>query len=345
MSKINVLIVEDSILMQKMICDVLASDPEIEIVARAHSGKEALEKIKEFKPDVVTLDIHLPDMSGITVLQEIMKENPTRVIMFSAYTEKGADITMKALELGALDFIPKPSGEISLDLHEFKDEIISKIKNVSGVDIDKYRSNVEQFPSLGEMLGIKKIVVIAASTGGPRAVVSVMQKIESKFAASFLIVQHMPQGFTKSFAERISWHSQLRVKEAEDMDLVLKGAGYVAPSGYHMVLTKTDKGDNQYCLRLDETPLVNYVRPSADVTMKSVADIFGKDVVGVVLTGMGKDGLEGARHIKNKGGVIITQDEESSVIYGMPKVVNEAGLADSVVGLDKISNEITKYLN
>jgi len=345
MKKISILLVEDSILMQKVISDIFSNEPDFEVIDKAYNGKEALEKIPKLKPDVITLDVNLPDMDGLTVLKEVMSKFPTRVVMLSAYTQKGAEITMKSLELGALDFIPKPSGEISLDLYNFKDEILSKIKLVASIDMDKYLSTFRGISVVEEALVIKNIVVIAASTGGPKAIVEIMQKIPSDFFASFLIIQHMPSGFTKTFAERISWYSKIKTKEAEDGDLVLRGAGYVAPAGFHMVLERVflDNRD-RFRIRLDETPLVNYVRPSADVTMNSVAELFGKNTIGIVLTGMGKDGLEGSRKIKEKGGFIIAQDRETSVVYGMSRSVAEAGLADKVVKLSQIPEEIIKML-
>ncbi len=345
MKKIRIFIVEDSILMQKVILDIFSSDSQFEVVGSASKGKEALEKIPKLNPDVVTLDINLPDVYGLIVLKEIMSRFPTRIIMLSAYTQKGAEITMKALELGAVDFIPKPSGEISLDLYNFKEEIISKVKIVSGINIDSYLANFRGIPVVEEAVAIKKAVVIAASTGGPRAIIELMQKIPSNINASFLIVQHMPKGFTKNFAERISWYSQIKTKEAEDGDMVLKGAGYVAPGGFHMIVEKLgEKERNRFRIRLDEAPFVNYVRPSADVTMGSFAELFGENTIGVILTGMGKDGLEGAKKIKEKGGTVITQDEESSIVYGMPKVVTEAGLSDKVLALSDIAGEIIRMV-
>jgi len=185
--------------MHKVISDIFSHDPDFEVVGGVYKGKEALEKIPQLKPDIVTLDVNLPDLYGLTVLKEIMSKFPTRVVMLSAYTQKGAEITMKALELGALDFIPKPSGEISLDLYNFKEEIISKMKIVASIDVNEYLYNFRGVPVAEEALAIKKLVVIAASTGGPKAIIEIMQKIPSSIEASFLIVQHMPKGFTRTF--------------------------------------------------------------------------------------------------------------------------------------------------
>ena len=344
MSKIKVFIVEDSILMQKIIADILLSDPGIEVVGSTKYGKEALKKIPELKPDIVTLDFNLPDINGLIVLTKLMQYSPVRVVMLSAHTQKGAEITMKALEMGALDFIPKPSGEVSLDLFNFKDEIIAKIKLLVTIPLKKSIVSGEIVPSEAA-LSVKKLVIIGASTGGPKAIIDLLNSIPANIEAGFLIVQHMPEGFTKSFAERLSWHSALKVKESEDGDLILNGAAYVAASGYHMILERIAEVKNRYCLRLDETPLVNYLRPAVDVTMSSVADSFDGDIVGVILTGMGKDGLEGVKQIKNKGAKVIVQDETTCTVYGMPKVVADNGLADSVLPLSEIPERISEYLN
>jgi two-component system chemotaxis response regulator CheB len=343
MKKIRVFIVEDSVLMQKVLKDILSSSSDIEVVGSARLGKEALELIPQLNPDVITLDVNLPDISGLTVLNELMQKHPVKVVMLSAYTQKGADFTFKALEAGALDFIPKPSGEISLDLYNFKEEIISKIKLVGEIELEKALSVIKKKVSLKETLTIDKIVVIGASTGGPKAILEIMSNLPQGIEASFLIVQHMPYGFTKSFAERLSWYSPIKIKEAEDGEVIVKGAGYVAPSGFHMIIEK-DEQEGVYRVRLDETPLVNYVRPAVDITMQSVAEIFDGKIIGVILTGMGKDGLEGAKAIKIKGGKIIAQDESSCVVYGMSKAVVEAKLADSVVPLSLISKVIVDYL-
>lgn len=346
MKPVKVMIVEDSILMQKIISDIFEDEMNFQIVGQAFSGKEALEKIEKLSPDIITLDVHLPDMDGLVVLKEIMDKNPTKVVMLSAYTQKGADITMKALELGAVDFIPKPSGEISLDFYKFKEIIISKFSLIAEVELNRYLDSFRGLSVIEGALDIRKLVIIAASTGGPRAVINIMQKLPADLNASFLIVQHMPKGFTKSFADSINWSSKIKTKEAEDNELVMKSAGYVAPANYHLVLDSlvTEK-KKRFRLKLDETELVNYVRPSADVTMISAADLYGPNIIGVVLTGMGKDGLEGARKIKEKGGKIIAQDKQSSVVYGMPKAVIDAGLADCVTVLDNIADEIIKQVN
>jgi two-component system chemotaxis response regulator CheB len=345
MAKIKVFIVEDSILMQKIIVDILSGDPDIAIVGTAKFGKDALENIPKLKPDIVTLDLNLPDIDGLQVLRKLMVVFPVRVIMFSAYTQKGAEITMKALELGALDFIPKPSGETSLNLYNFKDEIISKIKMAATIDLSKRVFPKETLLSSKET-AIKNIIIIGASTGGPKAIIDLMTGMPKDINGAILIVQHMPSGFTRSFAERISWHAGIKTKEAEDGDQLINGAAYIAPSGYHMVLEKSAHVKKGYLLRLDETPLVNYVRPAVDVTLFSAAETFeGGVMLGVILTGMGKDGLEGVKKIKDKGGKVIAQDEASCIVYGMPRAIVSEGLADDVLPLNKIAKKIVEYIN
>ncbi|MDD5347191.1 MAG: chemotaxis response regulator protein-glutamate methylesterase [Candidatus Omnitrophica bacterium] len=342
--RIKVLIIEDSFLMRRIIADIISSDPSLEVIGKAQDGDEAIEKLLSLKPDVITLDINLPVKNGIDVLCDIMKLRPTRVIMLSAYSRSGASATMRALELGAVDFIAKPSGEISLGLEKLKGEIISKIKLAATVDLEKYLSSFKGVGAPAEaegVSGIKKLVVIGASTGGPKAILSIMHEIPADVPAAFLIVQHMPKGFTLSFAERISWEAGIRAKEAEPDDVIGPGRVYVAPAGHHMVLEREGKNIR---IKLNQDALVNFVRPSIDVTMQSAVSIFGRDIVGVILTGMGRDGLEGARRIKEAGGSIIIQDEASSVVWGMPGSVSRAGIADSVAPLELIPQLVVNYI-
>lgn len=340
--KIRVLVVDDSFLMRRIISDIITSDPELEVVGKAKNGVEAIAMALELKPDVMTLDIALPLKDGIEVLQELMKKRLTRVIMLSAYTRAGATATMNALELGAVDFIAKPSGEVSLGVEQLKHEIIAKIKLASKVDLNKYLSSFPQTQADETVKygGIRKLVVIGASTGGPRAVLDIMKDIPADLPASFLIVQHMPKGFTLSFAERISWQSGVRTKEAEVGDKIFKGKALVAPADFHM---QFERSDGDVIVKLTQDALVNFVRPSIDVTMMSIVDYFpGEDIIGVILTGLGRDGMEGSRKIKAHGGKIMVQDEKSSVVWGMPRSVVKEGLADQVLPLSRIAGEIIR---
>lgn len=337
--KIRVLIVEDSNLMRRVITDIIKSDPDLEVAAEANDGETALEQISRFKPDVVTLDINLHGLSGLDVLSKIVDKRATRVVMLSAYSSRGASFTIKALELGAVDFIAKPSGEISLDLPDFKEEIISKIKLAAGIDLDKVarlEPGVSDRKRTEEPF-LKKVVVIGASTGGPKAVLEVMQQISYGLPAAFLIVQHMPAGFTLNFAERISWKTGIKTKEAEDGDIIMANRVFVAPGGNNTVL---ENCQGQAAIRLNKGEKSDFIKPSIDKAMFSAVDIFGENVIGVILTGMCKDGLEGARRIKEKGGVVIVQDEKTSVVWGMPKAVFKAGLADKILPVSEIAQAI-----
>mgnify|MGYP001560268490 FL=1 len=345
--KVSVLVVDDSFLMRKIISDAINSDPALEVIYKAKNGREGLQKILELKPDIVTLDINLPIMNGLSVLQEVMKKQPCKVIMLSAYTREGAADTMKALEAGAIDFIAKPSGEISLDIYKLKDEIISKIKLAAKIKESKFLSAISGEPALHhpreKAIAVKKLVIVGASTGGPKAVLEIMQDIPAGLPAAFLIVQHMPAGFTTTFAERLSWQSKLKAKEAQEGDPVMADKILVAPAGYHLVLEQAGK---ELKTKLNQDSLVNFVRPSIDVTMYSAVEAFnGKNIIAVILTGMGKDGLDGCRKIKEAGGTIIIQDEASSVVWGMPGAVYEAGISDKVMPVSKIAEAIVKEIN
>jgi len=333
-NKIRVLVVDDSFLMRKLLSDIIAGDPDLVVIDKAKNGQEALEKILRLKPDVVTMDINMPLMDGLAVLKEVMMKQPTRIIMISAYTRSGASATFDALKLGAVDFIPKPSGEISLDLRRLKDEIIAKIKIAAAVDINKAVSSLTIAP-FKEIRKISepKVVVIGASTGGPRVLLEIMQHLPHAISAPVLIVQHMPEGFTLTFAERLAWESEIRTKEAENDDILEAGKAFVAPAGYHMVF-----------IRLNQDPFINFVRPSIDPTLMSAAEIFGTGVIAVILTGMGKDGLDGSRRVKEKGGVVIVQNQETSAVWGMPRAVSEAGLANEVVPAVGVADTILRYL-
>lgn len=348
--KIRVLIVDDSALMRKILGDIISRDPLLEMIGCAKTGREALDKIAQLSPDVVTLDLNIPELDGLAVIEEAMKKCPTRFIMISAHTQQGASATIKALAAGAIDFIPKHSGEISLDMGKFSEEITTKIKMVAEVNLEEYLANLKTFyPSVPlEKIsgpGLKKIVVIGASTGGPKIVLQIMRALPEDLPAAFLIVQHFPEGFTQSFAERISWESRLKAKEAQDGDVISASKAYVAAAGFHMVIEKkTTALGNELVLRLNKNPQVNFVRPSVTVTMDSAAQVFCPDVIGVILTGMGKDGLEGARAIKERGGKIFAQDQSTSTIFGMPKAVINGGLADKVLPATEIASEIIRAI-
>jgi len=342
--KINVLVVDDSAYMRKVISDMLQSDGNIFVVDTARDGLDAIEKIKKWNPHVVTMDVEMPKLDGLSALQRIMRECPTPVIMLSSLTLEGSDTTIRALTMGAVDFIPKPSGAISLDIQKVKEELIVKIKvaarahvlNTSGVIISPV---VKPIPSAVGMSTVPtKLVVIGSSTGGPNALQQVVPRLPGNLPAAVLVVQHMPPGFTKSLAQRLNDTSQLEVVEASEGDILYCQKVYVAPGGYHMFLhAKTIIGLNQ-------APPVHSVRPSVDVTLESVVSFYGSQIIGVILTGMGYDGSKGMAMVKKAGGKTIAQNEETCVVYGMPRVVVEMGKADKVLPVQEIADEIVNMV-
>ncbi len=335
MFKISVLVVDDSIVMRRIISDLLSKDEGIEVVGTARNGAEAIEKVRQLDPDVVTMDIEMPVMDGLTALQHIMAESPRPVVMLSSMDKRQADITLKSLDLGAVDFISKTSGSLSLDLERNSEDIVAKIKAAARAKIFP-RNAPASLVQPAQMLTLRGdwIVVIGASTGGPKALPEVLSRLPANLPAAVLIVQHMPEGFTRSFAERLNWVSPLEVKEAEEGEEIHQGKVYLAQGNRHLLL------DGRR-LHLDDGPKVNYVRPAIDVLMRSVAPIYGPRTIGVVLTGMGADGAEGMRSIKQNGGKTVVQDEGTCVVYGMPKAVVEAHAADRVVPLEDIAQAIT----
>lgn len=338
MNKVRALIVDDSAFMRRVITDILHSEPGIEVVGTARNGEEAIKKIEKIRPDVVTMDVEMPVMNGLQALAVIMKDFPTPVVMLSAYTEKGGRETMEALELGAVDFIAKPSGPVSLNIEELREEILDKIK-VASKSRAKTRgpSKVESITLKRKRVGRDKIVIIGASTGGPQAIVDIFSRLPGDLLACFIIVQHMPPGFTTSFASRLNSKSTIRVKEAQDGDPLQAGSAYVAPGDYH-VLVKNGSLSVVKGLRL------HGVRPAIDFTMESAAKKYRDKVVGVLLTGMGVDGAAGMKAIKENGGATIAQDEMTSLVYGMPRAAINLDCVDAVRSLEEIPVEILRKL-
>ncbi len=345
---IKVLVVDDSFFMRTLITNMLSSHPEIQVIGTAKDGNEALNKIKTLKPDVVTLDFLMPGSSGLDTLKRIMTEHPTPVIMLSAYTEEGAVVTVDCLEAGALGFVLKPSGVVSHDIEKVKDKLTEEIKKAAKVDARKIkailtRKQIKHFVEFGDIKK-ERVIVIGASTGGPPALEQILSEIPSNFPAAILIVQHMPAKFTKVLAERLSKTSEIPVKEAEEGDIITPSKAYVAPGDFNMTLKKRKaKGKVTVALSLNQDPAVNGM-PSVDVTMKSTAEVYGENAIGVILTGMGRDGAEGMKAIKSRKGKTIVQDEATSLIWGMPKQAMREGSADHVLPLFEIAQEIIHLL-
>ena len=337
--KIRVLVVDDSKFVTTAVSQKLNSDPEIEVVGVAHDGVEAVEKTKSLKPSVVTMDVVMPEMDGITALARIMAECPTPVVMLSALTSENAETTIRALELGAVDFYLKAS-VISPAGENADDTLAVKIKAAAGVKADEKNPVVpdiilpERKVASERQTRFNKLLVIASSTGGPKALLQLIPGLPENISAALLIVQHMPPLFTKSLADRLNQSSEIEVAEAEEGSIVSKGIALIAPGGYHMIVDEGNK------IVLTQDPTVNGVRPAADITMRSVAQVYKADCLGVVLTGMGSDGTVGAECIKTAGGIVLAQDESTSAIYGMPASVVKAGYADEVLPLHEMASQI-----
>lgn len=330
---VRVLVVDDSALMRKMIPQMLAGDESIDVVGTAMDGSFCLKKIEELKPNVVTLDLEMPGMNGIDTLKEIMRRQPVPVIVFSSHSIEGASVTMKALGLGAFDFVTKPK-DASAHMVETARELIAKVKAAAECKLKpRMASGISAKPEKAKAAAGSptKVVGIGVSTGGPQALEFVLSQLPADFPGAIAVVQHMPDGFTDMFARRLDEVCPLRVKEAQSGDLLQPGRVLICPGSRHMKVKRLPLGDIAV---LSDEPRVNGHRPSVDVLLKSVAEEFRGNAVGVIMTGMGDDGAEGLGAIKKEGGMTIAQNEESCVVYGMPKAAIERGYAVRVVGLD-----------
>lgn len=352
-NKINVLVVDDSAFMRKSLSLLLESDPQINVIDTASDGLIAIEKIKKLKPDIVTLDIEMPKMDGITALGIIMKECPTPVIMVSSLTIEGADVTLKALELGAVDFIPKEMSFVSVAITGIKEELVGKVKAIhkskplpKKVHAFNFKSDTKNVRSKTTTSRLPimnyRALALGISTGGPISLQKVIPVLSEKIKAPIFIVQHMPPKFTASLAERLNSLSALEVKEAEDGEVVRNSVVYIAPGGFHMTIQKDRL--NNVVVKISESPDNVLHRPSVDVMLDSVHKIYGKSMLGVIMTGMGKDGLEGIKKLKATGGHCIAQNEETCVVYGMPRAIVDNGLADIVASLEEIPKLINEAM-
>lgn len=375
LQKTKLLVVDDSAFMRKIISDFFSDHLHIEVIGAARNGKDAIKKIEQLNPDVVTMDVEMPEMNGMEALKEIMQKYPLPVIMLSSTTKRGAENTLMAMEYGAVDFVAKPSGSISLDLHKIKDELVRKVEEASKVTVSKLRKPYEKSTVVSRAIRhplhneesklksmtkptikidvptqktewsktSKKIILIGTSTGGPRALQEVITKIPANVDAPILIVQHMPAGFTKSLAARLDQLSEIHVKEAEQGDLLQKGTAYIAPGGYHLKLRKVGSAfavvlDNQ------EPPRAGH-RPSVDVLFEDVSQYSEFDKIAVIMTGMGYDGSKGLVSLKKTGNVTaIAESAETCIVYGMPKAAVETQLVDEVADVDDIARTIMKYM-
>ena len=347
---INVLVVDDSAFMRKVITDILESTGDIKVTGTANDGLEALEKVKLLNPDVITLDVEMPSMDGLSCLKELQKLTGAPVIMLSGLTKSGEHSTIEALEAGAIDFVTKPADLFEILGEYKKKEIIDKIrmaKSIGKTGVSEKTKTQRGKAATGKNINrnttLETIVAIGTSTGGPKALQEVIPYIPGDVPAALLVVQHMPPGFTKSLAERLNTLSGLLVKEAEDGDMIQPGYVYIAPGDYHMLLNKGK--DGVLSIRLTKEPAVGGHRPAVNVMMNSIAESGFHSVIGVILTGMGADGSEGIVNIKKQNNaIIISQDEKSCVVYGMPKAAVKTGVVDEVVPLKQIADAIVKNL-
>jgi two-component system chemotaxis response regulator CheB len=363
---VTVVVVDDSAFMRKAIATMLEKDPRIQVVATARNGLEGLEKIRELQPDVVTLDIEMPKMDGLTALKHIMMEMPRPVLMVSSLTTEGAEATLKAMELGAVDFIPKQLSKVSLDIIKIEEDLRNRVISVAGRKFRPptrpgARPSARPTPRPGGLgapapapaprrvaapahaRGAQKrdMVAIGVSTGGPPAVQKVLSALPADFPAGILIAQHMPAAFTGPFAKRLDGVSKLHVKEAENGEQFRPGHVYIAPGGKHL---RIDQRVSRINLVVSEEPVEALYKPSANELMASVGEGVGRRALGVILTGMGNDGMEGVKVLKARGGRALAQSDATCVVYGMPKAIVDAKLADEIVDIDDMAEAIVDGL-
>jgi two-component system, chemotaxis family, protein-glutamate methylesterase/glutaminase len=360
---IRVMVVDDSALVRRIASDILSADPEISVVATAAQAEFALPKLDKERPDVITLDLEMPGMGGLEAIRRIMMVRPTPIIVMSAHAQKGAELTLQALDLGAVDFVLKPSTSLSGGINSVANELIEKVKDAARIVFSPPAAPVSRPPAsfgasltpFSSVLPPRKsipnaafrdateceLVAIGTSTGGPVALKTVLTMLPGDFPVGIVVVQHMPPLFTRAFAERLDGCCELTVKEAENGDAIIPGRVLVAPGDWHMVVSKFG---TQPHISLHQGENVNGHRPSVDVLMHSVAVEFGRRAVGVIMTGMGKDGADGLKELHHRGGRVIAQDKNSSVIYGMNKEVVQNGGADDVVPLDAIATRIMEVM-
>jgi len=344
MKAIRVLVVDDSALVRMSFSELLSEEGMV--VETAKNGEDALKKLSVFNPDVIILDVKMPVMDGLTALKRIMEEKPTPVIMFSSLTKEGAKETIEAIKLGAVDFVPKPDGVI-VDISEVRRELINKIRAVARAPLNVVR--LQKLKKLGRKVirgnwgnsSSEPCVLIGSSTGGPSALEMIIPHLPRDLPAPVFVVQHMPPNFTKHLAERLDSISELTVKEAENNERVREGVVYVAPGDHHMGLKKAL---SVIRIKILDGEPVNAVKPSVDVTANYVAEIYGKNTVGVILTGMGEDGARGMKKIKDLGGYTIASSEDTCVVFGMPKAAIEIGAIGAIAPVYNIAKEIVKAL-
>jgi two-component system chemotaxis response regulator CheB len=336
--RIKVLIVDDSALVRRLLTEMLSSDPGITVLGAAHDAYDAREKIKALNPDVLTLDVEMPRMDGLTFLRNLMRLRPMPVIMVSSLTDKGAEVTLDALSIGAVDYLSKPKIDLAATLSDYKDELIGKVKAAASARLRSPSADVavvKRAPQR-QLRTTERIIAIGASTGGTEAIKDVLLHMPPD-TPGIVITQHIPKLFSGAFARRMDSVCQLSVCEAEDGQQVLRGHAYIAPGDMHLLLVKDGA---RYVCRLDDGPPVNRHKPSVDVLFRSVAQTAGRNAIGVILTGMGKDGAVGLREMREAGSRTIAQDEATSIVWGMPGEAVSVGAAADVLPLGDICARI-----
>ena len=352
--KIKVIVVDDSAFMRKAISDMIESEKNFEVIAKLRDGRELIEKVDQLNPDIITLDLHMKYLNGLETLKELKRlEKSYPVIMLSSATTEGSELTLECLDNGAISFITKPSGHISLDIEKVRENLVEQIKSIISntkatkrpVVLNTRNRKLTQDTTIQESniilnLRNKKIdaVVIGASTGGPKALQRVLTELPSNLGVPVLVVQHMPKGFTKVFADRLDKICNMSVVEAEEGMLINKGKIYIAKGGYHMTITT--KGT----IHLNEEPPIWGVRPAVDKLFDSAIELYKANLLSVILTGMGRDGANGTVHVKDYGGITISEDKSTCAIYGMPKAAFETGKVDLVIPLDQVADKIIKIV-
>jgi len=351
---VRVLIVDDSGFFRRRVSEILSEDPLIEVIGFAVDGKDAIEKVKELKPNVVTMDIEMPVMDGITATREIMSQFPLPILMFSSLTTDGAKATLDALEAGAVDFLPKRFEDISKDRDEAKRLLCQRVKAVVSSSVRVTRSKITSKPNVttssitatrssvskSRRSKTTKLLAIGTSTGGPVALQQVLTKLPADFPVPIILVQHMPSTFTPAFSERLDKLCAIKVKQADDGDILEAGTAYLAPGGKQMLLTGSSSRPK--ILIQDGDQNLTY-KPSVDITFTSVANVFPNETLAIILTGMGADGRDGAVLLNQQGSTIWAQDEETCVVYGMPAAVAEAGILDKVLPLSSFASSISSW--
>jgi two-component system chemotaxis response regulator CheB len=363
--KIRVLIVDDSAFMRKVLHSIVLAEPGFEVAGEARDGREAVAQTEALKPDVITMDINMPHIDGLQATEQIMSTNPRPIVIVSSESKEGAEITLKALELGAIDFVAKPSSGVDLDMSSVRDELVRKLRVAAKVRVVRTAARTKLAQEIatsaprtepGVVPGPKEparnggappaprshnkfpLIVIAASTGGPATLMKFVPAFPKDFPGAVIIVQHMPGSFTSQFSQQLSESCAIRVKEAEAGEIVAPGTVYICPGSHHLRVSPTGR------MTLDDGPRILGYRPCADVTLESVAEFAGPMSVGVILTGMGNDGTRGAQAVKNASGYVIAQDEATSVIFGMNAEAIRAGTVDQVLPIENVFAAIEKRI-